>query len=69
MVEKVIKVDGMTCSHCAETVKRAINNIEGVKHVEVDLESGKVTIRAERELSCDEIKRAVEEWDYKVVDC
>jgi len=69
MVEKIIKVSGMTCGHCAETVKRALKSIESVIDVDVDLASGKVTIKSDKDISCDDIKKAVEEWDYRVVDC
>ena len=66
---KVIKVEGMTCSHCVQRVKKALNTLDGIKDVEVNLASGEVRITSEREISCEEIKRAIEEWDYKVVDC
>lgn len=37
-MEKRISIEGMTCSHCAMSVKNALTAIEGVGTVEVDLE-------------------------------
>lgn len=42
-----IKVEGMTCGHCVATVKRVIESINGIKDVEVDLESGKARVKIE----------------------
>ncbi|MCS6957375.1 MAG: cation transporter [Aquificaceae bacterium] len=67
MAEKVFKVEGMTCQHCAETVKRAIFSLEGVSHVEVSLEEGKVRVQSEEDIPFHMLKSAVEEWGYRVV--
>ena len=42
-----IKVDGMTCGHCAEAVGKAIKNIDGVIDADVNLSSGTVKINTE----------------------
>ncbi len=68
MMEKEIKVQGMTCEHCVRTVKNAISSIEGVSKVEVSLSDGRVKIWMDREVPIEDIKKAVEEWGYKVVD-
>lgn len=36
------KIEGMSCGHCLEAVKRALNETEGVEHHEVALGSAKV---------------------------
>ncbi len=68
-MEKVFRVDGMTCSHCIETIKKALRTIDGIDDISINFNSGEVRITAKREIPCDEIKRVIEEWDYKVVDC
>lgn len=40
-----ITVGGMTCPHCAGTVKRAIESVPGVEEANVDLQSGMVEIK------------------------
>jgi len=37
-------VEGMNCSHCAENVRKAIAEVEGVEQVEVSLHEGKASI-------------------------
>ncbi len=37
-------VEGMRCSHCAENVRRAVADVEGVESVEVLLDEGKASI-------------------------
>jgi len=43
----VVKVDGMTCSHCASSVKNAVLKSSGIDDVQVDLEAGEVAIYGE----------------------
>lgn len=38
-------VGGMRCSHCAETVRRALSEAAGVESVEVDLHRGRAMVR------------------------
>jgi copper chaperone len=38
----------MTCSHCAETVRRTLAECEGVDSAEVDLEHGRAIVTGER---------------------
>ncbi len=67
MVEKTLKVEGMTCQHCVETVKRALYALEGVSHVEVSLQGGTVRVQMQEDIPFHTLKSAVEEWGYKVV--
>lgn len=39
-----IKVDGMTCHNCSATVKRIINESDGIYEVAVNLESGEASV-------------------------
>lgn len=39
-----IKVNGMTCKHCVMRVKNALLKIDEVDNVEIDVDSGEVTI-------------------------
>ncbi len=66
-MEKVLKVEGMTCQHCLQTVKKALYSVEGVSHVEVSLEEGLARVQLEKEVPFETLKSAVEEWGYKVV--
>jgi copper ion binding protein len=63
-----ITVAGMTCQHCVMFVTEEISEIHGVDAVEVSLESGAVTVLADREIAHDEIATAVTEAGYDLVD-
>jgi copper chaperone len=43
--EIMMKVDGMTCEGCAETVRRTIEKLDPEAHVHIDLGRGQVTAR------------------------
>lgn len=68
MEEKEFKVEGMTCMHCVNTVKRALSGVEGVSEVEVFLDTGKVKVKLEKEVPFENLRNAIEEWGYKVVE-
>lgn len=67
MERKVFKVEGMTCQHCVERVKRALYSLEGVSHVEVSLEEGRVEVHSDKDTPFHVLKSAIEEWGYRVV--
>lgn len=39
-----LSISGMTCSGCADTVKRVLSRVAGVTAVEVDLDGGAATV-------------------------
>jgi copper ion binding protein len=61
-----VTVTGMTCGHCASSVREEVGSIPGVTAVDVDLASGKVTIDSERLVDDGVIKSAVEEAGYQL---
>jgi copper chaperone len=63
----VATVGGMTCDHCATTVSTQIKRVPGVTGVDVDLETGRVTTHGSG-FSDDQIRTAVEEAGYEVID-
>lgn len=61
-----VTVTGMTCQHCASSVREEISGIPGVHHVDVDLDSGTVTIDSAEPLPPAAISAAVAEAGYRV---
>ena len=39
-----LKITGMTCGHCEKSVKDALEGVEGVREVQVDLASGQARV-------------------------
>ena len=64
---KTIYIDGMQCNHCKMTVEKALNSIEGVTRVEVNLENKSAVIESEKEIDNEEIKNIIEEAGFKLM--
>ena len=45
MRQETIKVEGMTCQHCVQTISEALNNITGLNTVNVDLVKKEVSVK------------------------
>jgi copper chaperone len=60
-------VEGMTCGHCVKAVTEEVAAIPGVTEVDVDLESGRVTVTAEADPTPDAVAAAVDEAGYTLV--
>ncbi|MFC3998846.1 heavy-metal-associated domain-containing protein [Nocardiopsis sediminis] len=61
-----ITVTGMTCGHCVSAVKEELSALPGVTAVDVELESGRVTIDGTEPLSPDSLAAAVDEAGYAI---
>jgi copper chaperone CopZ len=66
MNETIVSVTGMTCDHCVRAVKAEVSKVIGVETVDVDLASGRVTVRSAGELDLDAVAEAVAEAGYEV---
>ena len=59
-------VAGMTCGHCVNAVAEEVGRVEGVANVEVDLETGALTVQSEGPVDAAAVRAAVEEAGYEV---
>jgi len=65
-MKKTMKIEGMMCSHCEASVKKALEAIDGVESAEVSHEAGTAIVTMSKEVSNDVLKSAVEAKDYNV---
>lgn len=65
-VTSTYTVTGMSCEHCVRAVTEEVSAITGVRDVEVDLASGRVSVTSERELTRSEVAEAVDEAGYQL---
>ncbi|MBP3447905.1 MAG: heavy-metal-associated domain-containing protein [Clostridia bacterium] len=65
-MEKIIRIDGMSCSHCSARVEKALNAIDGVSAT-VNLEEKTATLTMETEIADSVISEAVEDAGFTVV--
>ncbi|MBX6355944.1 MAG: heavy-metal-associated domain-containing protein [Micromonosporaceae bacterium] len=67
MTTATYRVKGMTCGHCVNAVSSEVGALPGVREVDVDLESGQVTVTSEQPLDTDAVRAAVDEAGYELV--
>jgi copper chaperone len=63
-----IKIQGMSCQHCVMSVTQALGSIPGVKSLKVDLVKGEATFENTQNVPQANIRRAVEDAGYKMMD-
>jgi len=67
MEKQTLDVKGMSCGHCRSAVEGALNDLNGVSDVHVDLDSGKVDVTYDtKEVTVKDMEDAVEEQGYDV---
>jgi len=59
-------VTGMTCGHCLSAVTEEVSQVPGVTAVDVDLDSGGLTVTSEAPVDESAVRAAVEEAGYEV---
>jgi copper chaperone len=68
MAQIQLDVKGMTCGHCKMAVTNALEELDGVKSVEVSVEEGKASVEYDdSKVNVDQMKEAIEEQGYDVV--
>lgn len=64
---KTLKIEGMTCMHCAGAVKKELERLDGVDKAAVDLEGKKAVVELSGDPVTDEaLCAAVDEAGYQV---
>ena len=66
-MEKVLKVEGMTCGNCQKHVHNALAKMEGVTAVEVSLEAKTAKVKADRDIPMDEFEKVITDAGYELV--
>ena len=66
-MKKTLAIEGMMCNHCENTVKKALEALEGVTAAEVSHTAGTAVVTLSAPVADDALKGAVEAKDYKVL--
>ncbi len=62
--EQVYYIEGLRCNHCRTNAEKAIAQLEGVDSAEVDLPTGRATVRGS--VSAEQVRGAVEALGFKL---
>lgn len=65
-MEKILKVEGMMCPHCEATVKKALEEIEGIAAAYPSHEKNEVKIELSKEVPDDIIEKVIIDKGYTV---
>ena len=50
-MNKILNVDGITCEHCVDTIKEAVEILDGVFKVYVDIEKKQVVVEFDEKMA------------------
>ena len=64
---KTMKIEGMMCTHCEATVKKALEAIDGVEEAKVSHVEGTAVVELNADVANETLKAAVEAKDYTVL--
>lgn len=64
-MKTTVKIKGMSCNHCVMAVTKALNQIDGLGDVQVDLEKGEATFDHGTSLDMARIKLEIEKAGYE----
>ena len=62
----VIKIKGMSCNHCVMAVNKALNEIEGIKDIKVDLQKGEATFEEAKTVDMNIVREWIKKAGYEV---
>ena len=65
-MKKTLKIEGMMCQHCVAHVTKALQNIDGVTAVEVNLKKKMATAELSKEVEDGVFISAIVEAGYEV---
>ena len=68
-MQTILKVEGMTCSHCEKAVVKAVSALDGITEAAVNLAEKTVIITHDESVRAEVVKnaaKAIEEQGYDV---
>ena len=63
----VVKINGMSCEHCAKKVEKGLEKVDNVKSVKVDLKNKNATLRYKDNIDLNQVKNIIDELEYEYV--
>jgi len=63
---KTVKIRGMSCQHCVRTVKKTLEEIDGITNVAVDIGTGQATFEEVHPVDGDLIREKIKKAGYEL---
>jgi len=68
-MEKItLSIPTISCEHCVMTIKRELGEIQGIKEVEGDATTKKITVKWDLPATLEKIKSTLKEINYPAAD-
>lgn len=64
MTTKTFTVPNISCGHCTNTIEMEVGDIEGVTHVDADVDSKQVTVEWHDPATWDQIESLLREIEF-----
>lgn len=61
-----VKIKGMSCNHCVNSVREALAKLPDIKDITIDLEAGEA--RFDGDVAQESVKQAITAIGFEVVD-
>ena len=66
-MKEELRVKGMSCNHCVQSITEALKNLKNIKKVNIDLEKEIVEIEYRKNINLDEVKEIIEDLGFDVI--
>lgn len=63
-MKEVLKVEGMSCNHCVNSIETSVGSLNGVTEVKVNLANNEVAVEFDNEATLQQIKDTIEDQGY-----
>lgn len=63
---KTVKIKGMSCNHCVMAVKKALEDMDGVHNIDVNLEKGAASFEEVVPVEIGAIKEKIKKAGYEI---
>lgn len=65
-MRRIVAVEGMSCAHCAQHVRKALEEVSGVSKAEVDLQKAQAVVEGDG-FTDEQLRAAVNDAGYTAV--
>jgi copper chaperone len=63
-MKEILKVEGMSCNHCVNSIETSVGGLTGVSAVKVDLNNNEVSVEYSNEATLDKVKETIEDQGF-----
>lgn len=67
-METTVTAPDIECDGCANAIKKAVGQIDGIESVKVDVEGKRVTVQHSQQISRSDIEQAMDKAGFPVSD-